>query len=123
MLRAILKSKVHHAHVTQSNVHYEGSITIDRAVMRAADLVAFERVQISSISSGTRHETYVIEGKEGSGIIGINGAAAKLIKKNEIVHIPSYAWMDEAQCCKFKPRVIHLDGRNRVDKIARGHAR
>lgn len=123
MFRVILKSKVHHAHVTQSNIKYEGSITIDRAVMRAANLVAFERVQVSSLHSGVRLETYVIEGEEGSGVIGLNGAAAKLVKKGEIVHILSYSWMSEADVKKFRPLIVHLDGKNRVRSVAKGHAR
>lgn len=123
MFRVILKSKVHHARVTQSDIKYEGSITIDRAIMRAADLVAYERVQVSSVTSGTRLETYVIEGAEGSGIIGINGAAAKLIKKGETVHILSYAWLDEARRKKFKPLVVHLNSKNRVDSVKQGRSR
>lgn len=123
MLRVILKSKVHNARVTQANVRYEGSITIDRDVMRAADLVAFERVQVSSVTTGARLETYVIEGEPGSGVIGLNGAAAKLIRKGESVHIMSYAWLEDAAIRKFKPLVVHLDARNRVDSVTKGSAR
>ncbi len=123
MLRVILKSKVHNARVTQANVKYEGSITIDRAVMRAANLVAFERVQVSSVTSGTRLETYVIEGESGSGVIGLNGAAAKLIKKGETVHIMSYAWMPDASIKKFKPIVVQLNDRNAVRSVVRGTAK
>lgn len=123
MLRVILKSKVHNARVTQANIRYEGSITIDRLVMRAANLLPFERVQVSSLATGARLETYVIEGEPGSGVIGLNGAAAKLVKKNEIVHIMSYAWLSEPEAKKFKPLVIHLDGRNRVRSVTSGSTR
>ncbi|MBP9733831.1 MAG: aspartate 1-decarboxylase [Candidatus Omnitrophica bacterium] len=123
MLRVILKSKVHNARVTQANIRYEGSITIDRDIMRAANLVAFERVQVSSLSTGMRLETYVIEGGAGTGVIGLNGAAAKLVKKNEVVHIMSYAWMDDAKTKKFKPLVIHLNDKNHVRSVARGNSK
>ncbi len=120
MFRVILKSKVHNARVTQSNIKYEGSITIDRAIMRAANLVAFERVQVSSLTTGARLETYVIEGAEGSGVIGLNGAAAKLVKKGEVVHIMSYSWITDADIKKFMPLVVHLDPENKVLKVTRG---
>lgn len=123
MLRVILKSKVHNARVTQANVKYEGSITIDRDIMRAADLVAFERVQVSSVTSGTRLETYVIEGDRGTGVIGLNGAAAKLIRKGETVHIMSYAWLADSDVKKFKPIVVHLDAKNKVRSVVRGSAK
>ena len=123
MFRVILKSKVHNARVTQSNIKYEGSITIDRAIMRAANLVAFERVQVSSLTTGARLETYVIEGAEGSGVIGLNGAAAKLVKKGEIVHIMSYSWLTDADTKKFMPLVVHLDSENKVLKVTRGVSR
>lgn len=123
MLRVILKSKVHNARVTQANIRYEGSITIDRDIMRAANLVAFERVQVSSLSSGARLETYVIEGAAGTGVIGLNGAAAKLVKKNEVIHIMSYAWMDDAVTKKFKPLVIHLNDKNHVRSVTRGSSK
>lgn len=123
MFRVILKSKVHNARVTQSNLRYEGSITIDRDIMRAADLVAFERVQVSSLNTGARLETYVIEGAAGSGVIGLNGAAAKLVRKGETVHIMSYSWLSAPEVKKFKPIVVHLDARNRVRSAVKGSSR
>lgn len=123
MFRVILKSKIHHAHVTQSNPRYEGSITIDRAIMRAADLVTYERVQVSSVNTGRRLETYVIEGEEGSGIIGMNGAAAKLVGKGEVIHILSYVWLKESARKKFKSRVVHLDKQNHIKKVSKDKSR
>lgn len=112
--RTYCKSKIHHARVLVANVDYEGSITIDRDLMDAADLHPFERVQVSSLRTGVRLETYVIEGERGSGMIGMNGAAALLVRSGEIIHILSYAMMDENIGRARKPIIVHLDPQNRL---------
>jgi len=114
MLRHMCKSKVHRALVTQADPDYEGSITIDRAVMRAADLLPFERVQIANIRSGARMETYVIEGEEGSGLIGMNGAASRLARAGDHIHIISYTWLEDREAGNIRPKIIHLTKGNRL---------
>ena len=120
MLRQMCKSKIHRARITQANVDYEGSITIDRHLMQAADLYPFERVQIANITTGARLETYVIEGEENSGVIGMNGAAARLAKAGDAIHIISYAQMDDKTASEFRPKIIHLDGQNQILEVQEG---
>ena len=112
-MRTMLKSKIHRAMVTQVNLDYEGSITIDRALMDAADLYPFEKVEIFNINNGARFSTYVIEGERGSGIIGLNGAAARLAVVSDLVIIVSYRTMDDEQARALEPLVVHVDGGNR----------
>src|SRR6516225_11464791 len=97
MLRTMLKSKIHRATVTQADLHYVGSVTIDRDLMEAADLLPGEQVQIVDIDNGARLETYVIEGPPGSGVIGINGAAARLVHPGDLVILISYMQVDDAE--------------------------
>ena len=113
MMRVMLKSKIHRATVTQADLHYVGSIAIDRALMEAADLLEGERVVIADITNGARLETYVIPAPAGSGTIGINGAAAHLVSEGDLVIIMSYAMLDDAEARRMKPRVVHVDDRNR----------
>ncbi|WP_405113288.1 aspartate 1-decarboxylase [Micromonospora sp. NBC_01405] len=115
MYRTLLKSKIHRATVTQADLHYVGSLTVDRALMDAADLVADEKVDIVDINNGHRLSTYVIEGPAGSGIIGINGAAALLIQPGDLVIILAYGVYDEADVATAKPRVVFVDERNRIE--------
>ena len=110
----MLKSKIHRATVTQADLHYVGSLTIDAELMRAADLLPGEQVQVVDINNGARLETYVIEGPRGSGVIGINGAAARLVHAGDLVIIISYASLDDAEVRGYAPRVIHVDADNRV---------
>lgn len=114
MMRVMLKSKIHRATVTQADLHYVGSIAIDRALMEAADLLEGERVVIADITNGARLETYVIPAPAGSGTIGINGAAAHLVSEGDLVIIMSYAMVDDAEARRLKPRVVHVDDRNRI---------
>jgi aspartate 1-decarboxylase len=114
MMRTMLKSKIHRATVTQADLHYVGSISIDRDLMEAADLLEGEQVAIADITNGTRLETYVIPAPAGSGIIGINGAAAHLVTTGDLVIIMSYAAMNEAAARSLKPRVVHVNGDNRI---------
>jgi len=113
-MRTMLRSKIHRARVTQGNVDYEGSITIDATLMKAADLYPYERVDVLNVNNGARFSTYVIEGEAGSGIIGLNGAAARLAVVNDLVIIVAYRMMGDEDARKLKPIVVHVDGRNRI---------
>jgi aspartate 1-decarboxylase len=114
MLRTMLKSKIHRATVTQADLHYVGSLTVDRDLMDAADLLPGEQVAIVDVTNGARLETYVIEGERGSGVIGINGAAAHLMHPGDLVIIIAYALMDNAEAASYKPNVIFVDASNKV---------
>ncbi|MGK2853551.1 MAG: aspartate 1-decarboxylase [Microbacteriaceae bacterium] len=117
MLRTMLKSKIHRATVTHANLHYVGSLTVDRELMEAADLLPGEQVAVVDVTNGARLETYVIEGEPGSGVIGVNGAAARLIHEGDLVIVISYAQFADAEARAYQPRVVHVDGRNRVIDI------
>lgn len=110
MLRTMFKSKIHRATVTQADLHYVGSITIDADLLDAADLLPGELVHIVDITNGARLETYTIEGERGSGVIGINGAAAHLVHPGDRVIIISYAQIDDAEARTLRPKVVHVDG-------------
>jgi aspartate 1-decarboxylase len=112
--RTMLKSKIHRATVTQADLHYAGSLTVDADLMEAADLLAGEQVHVVDINNGARLETYVIEGPRGSGVIGINGAAARLVLPGDLVIIISYASLDDAEARVSVPRVVHVGAGNRV---------
>jgi aspartate 1-decarboxylase len=114
MLRTMLKSKIHRATVTQADLHYVGSVTVDADLADAADLLDGEQVAIVDVTNGARIETYVIHGERGSGVIGINGAAAHLIHPGDVVILISYGQMDDAEARSYKPRVVHVDGRNQI---------
>lgn len=117
MFRTMMKSKIHRATVTEADLHYVGSITIDRDLMEAADLLEGEQVTIVDIDNGNRLETYVIPGERGSGVIGINGAAARLVSPGDLVIIMSYGVMDDAEARALKPKVVHVDADNRIVKL------
>ena len=117
MMRIMMKSKIHRATVTQAALHYVGSVTIDADLLDAADLVEGEQVAIVDITNGARLETYVIPAPRGSGIIGINGAAARLVHAGDLVIIISYAMFDDAEARSLTPRVVHVDDKNRVVKL------
>lgn len=114
MRRRMMKSKVHRATVTDADLHYVGSITVDRDLMDAADLVEYEQVAVVDIDNGARLETYVIEGVRGSGDICLNGAAARLVSPGDKVIIISYADYDEAELAGYAPRIVHVDTDNRL---------
>ena len=111
-MRTMLKSKIHRACVTEVNLDYEGSIAIDGLLMEAADLLPYEIVQVLNINNGARFQTYVIEGERGSGVIGINGAAARLVCKGDIVLILSYSTIPESEAQVIKPRIVYVDEKN-----------
>src|ERR1700704_5635846 len=112
--RTMLKSKIHRATVTQADLHYVGSVTVDEDLMDAADLLAGEQVAIVDVTNGARLETYVIAGPRGTGVIGINGAAAHLVHPGDLVIIISYVQLDDATARAYRPRVVHVDADNRV---------
>jgi aspartate 1-decarboxylase len=114
MFRTMLKSKVHRATVTQCDLHYVGSVSIDEDLMDAADLLAGERVAIVDVTNGARLETYVIPGARGSGMVGINGAAAHLVSPGDLVILIAYGIMDDAEARSYQARVVFVDGSNRV---------
>jgi aspartate 1-decarboxylase len=114
MYRTMFKSKIHRATVTKADLHYVGSVTIDADLMDAADLLPGEQVSIVDVTNGARLETYVIEGERGSGVIGINGAAAHLVHEGDLVIIISYAVLPDAEAKAFLPKVVFVDEANRI---------
>lgn len=117
MERTLLKSKIHRATVTDADLNYEGSVTIDSMLIQAANLVPYEQVDIYDITNGSRLTTYVIEGAAGSGEICINGAAAHHVKPGDLVIIAAYARVSESELASFEPRVIQVDQQNRVVQV------
>ncbi len=114
MLRVMMKSKIHRATVTQANLDYEGSLTIAADLMQAADILPFEMVHVYNISNGERFETYAIAGEEGSGVICLNGAAARKGAVDDLIIITTYATYDEAELIEHLPKVVLVDGHNRL---------
>ena len=114
MRRELFKSKIHRATVTDANLNYEGSVTIDEDLMTAADLLPHERVQVVNVNNGARFETYVLPGEAGTGVVCLNGAAARLGEIGDRVIIISYAHFEEAEATAHQPRVVTVDERNRI---------
>lgn len=117
MQRTLLGGKIHRATVTQADLHYVGSITIDSTLLEAAGLVEGEQVQVVDIDTGARLTTYVIEGPRDSGIIGINGAAARLVSPGDLVIIMSFELVDDAEVARHRSRVVHVDRANRIVEL------
>jgi aspartate 1-decarboxylase len=113
-MRTMLKSKIHRATVTEANLDYEGSITIDRDLMDAADILPYEQVHVLDINNGSRLETYVIEGERGSGVICINGAAARLVSEGDKVIIVSYQTVSEADAVNLVPKLVYVNSQNAI---------
>lgn len=113
MFRTMLKSKIHRATVTDANLHYVGSVTIDADLMDAADLIEGEQVTIVDVDNGQRLVTYAITGRRGSGVIGINGAAAHLVHPGDLVILIAYGTMEDAEARAYRPRVVFVDEDNR----------
>jgi aspartate 1-decarboxylase len=113
MFLTLLKGKIHRATVTQCDLHYEGSISVDAALLERSGILAHEQVDVLNINNGERFTTYAIPTPAGSGTIGVNGAAARLAQKGDLVIIIAYARMDEAQAKSHQPRVLLVDGNNR----------
>ncbi|MHA6785745.1 aspartate 1-decarboxylase [Pseudonocardia saturnea] len=117
MLRTMMTSKIHRATVTQADLHYVGSVTVDRDLLDAAGLLEGEKVAIVDITNGARLETYVIPGARGSGVIGINGAAAHLVHPGDLVILIAYGQLDEAEVAAYAPRVVFVDEANRIVEL------
>ena len=113
MLRTMLKSKIHRATVTQANLHYVGSVTIDAELMEAADILEGEQVTIVDVDNGARLVTYAITGERSSGVIGINGAAAHLVHPGDLVILIAYGTMTDAEARDYRPRIVFVDAENR----------
>jgi aspartate 1-decarboxylase len=110
----MLKSKIHRATVTDANINYEGSITIDRKLMEAADIIPYEQVQVLNINNGVRFSTYAIEGEAGSGEICLNGAAARLAVRGDLVIILTYTQVPEEATKHYRPKIVHVDEKNAI---------
>ncbi|MHB8126004.1 MAG: aspartate 1-decarboxylase [Desulfitobacteriaceae bacterium] len=119
MFRTIMKSKIHRAVVTEANLQYVGSITIDSALMEAADILPNEKVQVVNNNNGNRLETYVITGEKNSGIICLNGAAARLVQVGDEVIIISYGIFTDEAAREYKPKVVFVDGKNCMIQVAK----
>ncbi len=119
-MRTMLKSKIHRARVTDANLHYQGSVTLDPVLMEAADLLPYEQVHLLDVDNGARLETYVIEGERESGEVVVNGAAAHLIHEGDIVIILSYATVPDDEARRLEPRLVYVDDANRI--VRTGHA-
>ncbi len=116
MKRTLLKSKIHRATVTDASLHYEGSITIDPLLMEATDIVEWEQVDVYDINNGNRLTTYAISGKRGSGVICLNGAAARLVQVGDLVIICSYAQYEEDERKTHEPKIVLVNDKNKVQK-------
>jgi len=119
MMKTMLKSKIHRATVTGAALHYEGSVTVDRTLMDAAGLVEYEQVHIWNVDNGNRFTTYVIEGEADSGVICLNGAAARQVSKGDLVIIASFSTYDEKELGNFQPTLVYVDGKNRITDVKR----
>jgi aspartate 1-decarboxylase len=117
MLLNLLKSKIHCATVTEANLKYMGSITIDEELLKAANIVEHERVQVVNNNNGARLETYVIPGKAGSGVICLNGAAARHVQPGDVVIIMAYAFMEEGEAKNYVPTVVMVDEKNALKEV------
>jgi aspartate 1-decarboxylase len=117
MMRTILKSKIHRARVTDADLHYEGSITLDRDLMEAADLLPYELVHVLDIDNGNRLQTYVIEGGRGTGEVCINGAAARLVSPGDLVIVLGYATVAEEEARRLTPKLVYVDAENRIERV------
>jgi aspartate 1-decarboxylase len=113
LLREMAKSKIHRATITEANLHYEGSITLDAALMKQADILPGERVQVVDIANGARFETYAIEGPAGTGVVCVNGAAARLVQAGDLVILITYCHLPDDQARQHKLQVVFVDGSNR----------
>lgn len=120
MLRRMCRAKIHRATITTSRLDYEGSIEIDEKLMQAAGLLEHEMVLVANLSNGNRFETYAIKGKKGSGVIGLNGAAARLGIPGDKVIILSMGWMDEEEAKKMKPQFVQVSEKNKIVEIHYG---
>ena len=113
MQRHLMKSKIHRATITSADLHYEGSLTVDQDLLDAADLLSYEEIQVVNVNNGARFTTYVIPGARGSGVVQLNGAAARLGLPGDVVILIAYGVIEDAEAQRFVPRVVFVDERNR----------
>lgn len=118
-MRIMLKSKIHRVRVTEANIDYEGSITIDKELMAAADILPYEQVHVLNVNNGARFTTYAIEGEKGSGVICVNGAAARLVSKGDTAIILTYTNIEDRDLADHNPRLVYVDVQNSITRI--GH--
>ena len=116
-MRIMLKSKIHRARVTDANINYEGSISIDPDLMEAADILPYEQVHVLDVDNGSRLETYTIVGKRGSGEVCVNGAAARLVQKGDTIIIIAYAHVNEEEAPKLKPKLVYVNQSNSIIEV------
>jgi aspartate 1-decarboxylase len=114
MQRHMMKSKIHRATITSADLHYEGSLTVDQDLLDAADLLNYEEIQVVNVNNGARFTTYVISGERGSGVVQLNGAAARLGLPGDLVILIAYATIEDAEAERFTPRVVFVDEQNRI---------
>jgi len=119
MMKTMLKCKIHRATVTDAVLHYEGSVTIDKTLMDAAGLVTYEKVDIWNVDNGNRFSTYAIEGEADSGVICLNGAAARQVSKGDLVIIAAFSTYDEKELADFHPTLVYVDRQNRITGVKR----
>lgn len=117
MQRFMFRAKIHRATITQADLHYQGSLTVDRNLLEAADLLPYEKVAVVNVTNGERLETYVIPGEPGSGVICLNGAAARRGSVGDLVIIMAYGLLDDKEARSFRPTVVHVDSRNRIVEV------
>ncbi len=119
-MRIMLKSKIHRATVTGADVNYEGSITLDPVLMKAADILPYEQVHVVDVNNGARLVTYAIEGAPNSGDVVLNGAAARLVNVGDIVIVISYRDVPESETSGYQPRLVYIDAHNRITRVSEG---
>lgn len=116
-MRKLLRGKIHRATVTEANLNYEGSITIDKDLMDAMDLIEWESVHVWDVNNGERFETYALEGPRGSGVICVNGAAARKVAPGDLIIIGAFTWLDDVAARAHQPKLVMVDARNRIKQI------
>jgi len=121
MMLHMMKSKIHRATITQAELNYAGSITLDTALMEQADILPFEQVQVLNVNTGARFETYAIEGERGSGVVCLNGPAARLGQVGDLVIILTYAWMDAEDAQTHTAKTVHVDANNNITAVDHAH--
>jgi len=119
MQRFMMKSKIHRATVTDADLHYEGSISIDEKLLEEANMVPYEKVAIYDIDNGARFSTYIIKGKRNSGTICLNGAAARMVAKGDLIIIATYVMVDDEEAKKWKPKCVLVDAQNKIKKVSK----
>jgi len=117
MMVHMLKSKIHRAAITEADLNYVGSLTLDLDLMEAADMLPYERVQVLNINTGARFETYLIEGERGSGIVCLNGAAARLGQPGDLIIALTYTYMDAQEAKGYAPKIVHVDAKNTITSV------